>query len=144
MKSGNGGWKNKLIEHAEKIILGVTCVLLRFFWSAFRLKPIESSKSPEQLASIRTSAEQKINEGTTQIEPVPPLPPVISTAADATLYKYPQVLDENIEPEIIKRRDPKLYPATDLRGDGNNHFRSRHPRGNSTKGCGGCRQAEGR
>ena len=115
-KSAGGGWKNMLIEHAEKLILGVTVVLLAlFFWSAFRLKPIDSSKSPEQLASIRTSAEQKIDQGTPEIEPVPPLPPVISAAADATLYKYPQVLDENIEPEIIKRREAKLYPVADLR-----------------------------
>jgi hypothetical protein len=115
-KSGNGGFKNKLIEHAEKIILGVTVVLLAlFFWSALSLKPIESSKSPEQLASIRATAEQKINEGTKDIEPVPPLPPVINAPAEPTLYRFPQVLDENIEPEIIKRREPKLYPVSDLR-----------------------------
>ncbi len=30
-KSAGGGWKDKLIEHAEKIILSVTVVLLALF-----------------------------------------------------------------------------------------------------------------
>ncbi len=67
------GIKQFFFHNGEKIVLGVTAlILLLFLYSAITAKPIDDSKSPDSIKSTSARVRSQIEEST----PPPPAPPV--------------------------------------------------------------------
>ena len=70
--SNSGGIKNMLLQHVEKIVLGVAVILVALFlWSAMGVKPIDASKAPEKLLAAANSEKQRIETSELPKEGVP-------------------------------------------------------------------------
>ena len=121
--SNSGGIKNMLLQHVEKIVLGIAVVLVALFlWSAMGVKPIDASKAPEKLLAAANSEKQRIETS----EPPPGGPPVpemnwdnaLASAAEPVSvnhYMHALKLNPDIQPPIVKRPEPKLFPVEDIR-----------------------------
>jgi hypothetical protein len=121
MKAGSsaGGVKEMLLRHAEKLVLGVACILVALLlWSAMGVKPIEASKSPDRL---KTDAAEQIVRIDSSEPPPPPreqtsfssavlagLQPVVDTSA----YAHTVKIDPELQPAIVKRPEP-VYLAVE-------------------------------
>jgi hypothetical protein len=115
--SSTGGIKNLLLQHVEKIVLGVAVILVGLFlWSALGVKPIDASKSPTTLETAANEEVARIARNDTQPPPPPTLNFVGGVAAglepvQLATYSLPQRLNPPIQPPIVKRPDPKLLPV---------------------------------
>jgi hypothetical protein len=120
--SNSGGWKNLVLQHVEKLVLGVAVVLVALFlWSAMGVKPIDASKAPEKLV-----AEAKIQSERIETSNPPPLPPesglkfesAVAVGLEpiaATAYSHPQSFTPPVQPSIVKRPEPTLFAVENLR-----------------------------
>ena len=118
--TSTGGVKNLLLQHIEKIVLGVAVILVGLFlWSALGVKPIDASKSPETLKNAASEESARIARNDTLPPPPPTLNFVGGVAAglepvQLAAYSLPQRLNPPIQPPIVKRPDPKLLPVENL------------------------------
>jgi hypothetical protein len=123
-RTNTGGVKNLLLQHAEKIVLGVAVVLVALFlWSAIKMKPIEASKAPEQL---KTQAQAQI----ARIEASEPkVPSAVATKLEERVavglepvapaaYSHSAKLDPETHPALSKRPEPTYFPVEDIRATG--------------------------
>jgi hypothetical protein len=122
--SNSGGFKNLLLQHIEKLVLGVAVVLVALFlWSAMGVQPLDASKQPEKLQAAANEQIQRIQTSTppegglernrnTAFEAavVAGLEPVTAAA-----YVHPQPFAPPIQPPIVKRPEPTLYPVEYVR-----------------------------
>jgi hypothetical protein len=109
-----------LLQHVEKIVLGVAVVLVGLFlWSAMGVKPIDAAKSPKTLEAAAKEQSDRIATANVPPPPPPKLNFVGGVAAGlepvrVDAYSHPQRFSPPIQPPIVKRPDPKLLPAENL------------------------------
>jgi hypothetical protein len=113
---GPGGMKGFLFNHVEKIVLGVTLLLVvAFFWFGLNIEKFDS-ETPATLSQVIQRATDNMENvqtwNTVKQELVPPSitnPIAIRiTERDVPLAE----LNPRIIPSRTKRRDPELYPPT--------------------------------
>ncbi|MDZ4821184.1 MAG: hypothetical protein SGJ20_19665 [Planctomycetota bacterium] len=111
MSSGSGGMKEKLINHGEKIVLGITAVCVCYFlYSAFSMEPLPANSSPTELGKLANNA--RINIDTAQPTPVLIEVNVIDLDKQFAESKRPVVL---ADVTINARLDPPKFPAINTR-----------------------------
>jgi hypothetical protein len=121
--SNSGGIKNLLLQHVEKIVLGVAVILVALFlWSALGIKPIDASKAPEKLLAAANTEKDRIQTS----EPPKDLGQSgevnLDNAVAAALqpvavnhYIHPLKFNPDIQPPIVKRPEPAVLPVEDMR-----------------------------
>jgi hypothetical protein len=73
--TSTGGVKNLLLQHVEKIVLGVAVILVGvFLWSALGVKPIDAAKSPKTLEEAAKGESDRI----ARTDTLPPPPPTLN------------------------------------------------------------------
>jgi hypothetical protein len=118
--SNSGGIKNMFLQHVEKIVLGIAVILVGLFlWSAMGVKPIDASKAPEKLLAAANSEKNRIQTSVPPEKfPVPEVNYEVASGLEpvsASHYIHPLKLNPDIQPPIVKRPEPKLFPVEDVR-----------------------------
>lgn len=114
------GWKGKLIQHGEKGVLGIICLLvLWMMYSGMKKEGLKPDKSPAKLL-------ERVQNGETHIEQAPKIKPGdkfdpkpydvwVKTGIEKLKFEpYPSNFEPAEFPNIAKRSQPVVYPAEEV------------------------------
>jgi hypothetical protein len=123
---GEGGLQGFCIRHVEKFVLGVVAVLLvGFLYMGMQAPALESTKSPDGLATVVKNAENTLNKTkwdevkvekeskvkfTTEKDVLDVQAPV-----DASGYPIVQIINRPPYPRLRPRTDPKILAPVNIR-----------------------------